>query len=75
MAASLTPRQSAIEMVFMLLSPPQSPASHLQILAKAGRMLQSRELRRRLKKVQSPASAIEELRNWEQSSPAIQGAN
>ena len=40
------------------------------MLAKAGRMLQSRELRRRLVKAQSPADALDEIRNWEQSNVA-----
>jgi two-component system sensor histidine kinase KdpD len=59
-----------IEAVFMLLSPGADASTHLQMLARAGRMLQSRELRRRLAKVKSPAAALEEIRDWEQADPA-----
>jgi two-component system sensor histidine kinase KdpD len=59
-----------IEAVFMLLSPTADASTHLQMLARAGRMLQNRELRRRLGKVKSPAAALEEIRDWEQADPA-----
>jgi len=59
-----------IEAVFMLLSPGNEASTHLQMLARAGRMLQNRELRRRLAKVKSPAAALEEIRDWEQADPA-----
>jgi two-component system sensor histidine kinase KdpD len=59
-----------IEVVFMLLSPTTDASTHLQMLARAGRMLQNRELRRRLSKVKSPAAALEEIRDWEQADPA-----
>lgn len=59
-----------IEAVFMLLSPTAEASTHLQMLARAGRMLQNRELRRRLGKVKSPAAALEEIRDWEQADPA-----
>ena len=45
----------------MLLSPTEGASAHLQLLAKAGRMLQSRELRRRLAKARPPAAALEEM--------------
>jgi two-component system sensor histidine kinase KdpD len=59
-----------IEAVFMLLSPSDDASTHLQMLARAGRMLQSRELRRRLAKAKSPTAALEEIRDWEQADPA-----
>lgn len=59
-----------IEAVFMLLSPTADASTHLQMLARAGRMLQNRELRRRLARVKSPAAALEEIRDWEQADPA-----
>jgi two-component system sensor histidine kinase KdpD len=59
-----------IEAVFMLLSPMNEASTHLQMLARAGRMLQNRELRRRLGKVKSPAAALEEIRDWELADPA-----
>jgi mannitol/fructose-specific phosphotransferase system IIA component (Ntr-type) len=62
-----SPTEAPIEAVFMLLSPSEGASSHLQMLAKAGRMLQSRELRRRLQKARTPADALEEIRNWEQA--------
>ena len=55
------------EVIFMLLSPAQGSNVHLQLLAKAGRMLQSRELRRHLAKARTPEEALEEIQNWEQS--------
>jgi two-component system, OmpR family, sensor histidine kinase KdpD len=57
-----------IEAVFMLLSPLTQASTHLQMLARAGRMLQNRELRRRLGKVKSPAAALEEILDWERQS-------
>jgi mannitol/fructose-specific phosphotransferase system IIA component (Ntr-type) len=56
-----------IEVVFMLLSPTNQASSHLQMLARAARMLQNRELRRRLAKAKTPSIALEEIRDWEQS--------
>jgi two-component system sensor histidine kinase KdpD len=62
------PTEKPIEAVFMLLSPAEGASTHLQMLARAGRMLQNRELRRRLAKAKSPAHALEEIADWEQSS-------
>ncbi len=62
-----SPTETPIEAVFMLLSPSAGANTHLQMLARAGRMLQSRELRRRLQKSKSAADALEEIRNWEQA--------
>jgi mannitol/fructose-specific phosphotransferase system IIA component (Ntr-type) len=59
-----------IEAVFMLLSPMSEASTHLQMLARAGRLLQNRELRRRLAKVKSPVAALEEIRDWEPADPA-----
>jgi two-component system sensor histidine kinase KdpD len=59
-----------IEAVFMLLSPVDESSTHLQLLGRAARMLQNRELRRRLAKVKSPAAALEEIRDWDQADPA-----
>jgi two-component system sensor histidine kinase KdpD len=66
--------EKPIEAVFMLLSPTNEASRHLQLLAKAGRMLQSRELRRRLAKVKTPAAALEEIMNWE-GSPKSEARN
>ncbi|HZK81993.1 MAG TPA: PTS sugar transporter subunit IIA [Humisphaera sp.] len=62
-----SPTEAPIEAVFMLLSPSEGANTHLQMLARAGRMLQSRELRRRLQKAKTSADALEEIRNSEGS--------
>ena len=62
-----SPTEKPIEVVFLLLSPASGPAAHLQLLAKAGRLLQSRELRRRLRKLTKPAEVLSELREWERA--------
>jgi mannitol/fructose-specific phosphotransferase system IIA component (Ntr-type) len=59
------PTEKPIEVVFMLLSPASGANAHLQLLAKAGRLFQSRDLRRRLGKVTSPQEALDEIRTWE----------
>ena len=64
------PTDRPVEVVFMLLSPEKGPSVHLQMLAKAGRMMQSRELRRRLAKARTPEAALAEIRDWEESQPA-----
>ncbi len=64
------PTEIPVEVVFMLLSPAEGADSHLKLLAKAARMLQSRELRRRLARLNDPTAVLEELRNWEQTNTA-----
>jgi two-component system sensor histidine kinase KdpD len=59
------PTTSPIEVVFMLLSPAQGAGKHLQLLAKAGRLLQNRQLRRRLTKCSTSSQALEEIVEWE----------
>jgi PTS system nitrogen regulatory IIA component len=58
------------EVVFMLLSPTQGATVHLQLLAKAARLLQSRELRKRLAKAQTPEEALDSIRTFEQTATA-----
>jgi mannitol/fructose-specific phosphotransferase system IIA component (Ntr-type) len=43
------PTERPVEVVVLMLSPESGPASHLQLLAVAGRALQRRELRARLR--------------------------
>jgi two-component system, OmpR family, sensor histidine kinase KdpD len=62
-----SPTEKPIEVVFMLLSPAEGPNTHLQLLSRAGRMLQSRELRRRLAKIQDPTDAVEQISEWERA--------
>ena len=62
-----SPTEKPIEVVFLLLSPATGPSAHLQLLSKAARLLQNRELRRRLAKIQKPPEALEAILNWERS--------
>jgi two-component system sensor histidine kinase KdpD len=62
-----SPTEQPIEAVFLLLSPATGPSAHLQLLSKAARLLQNRELRRRLAKIENPAEALEEILDWERS--------
>lgn len=62
-----SPTEQPIEAVFLLLSPATGPSAHLQLLSKAARLLQNRELRRRLAKIKDPADALEEIQSWERS--------
>jgi two-component system sensor histidine kinase KdpD len=58
------PTEKPIEAVFLLLSPASGASVHLQLLAKVGRALQNRDLRRALNKAATPdeaAAAIEEF--------------
>jgi two-component system sensor histidine kinase KdpD len=68
-----SPAERPIEAVFMLLSPAQGANAHLQLLAKAARLLQSRELRRRLAKVRTAIEALDEIRGWEHANLAPTG--
>ncbi len=54
------PTEIPVEVVFMLLTPTGGADSHLKLLAKAARMLQSRELRRRLAKLDDPGAVLDE---------------
>ncbi|MGE5611065.1 MAG: PTS sugar transporter subunit IIA [Bacillota bacterium] len=59
------PTDNPIEVAFMLLSPTEHAASHLRLLANASRILQSRELRRRLAQVTAPDEALATIREYE----------
>jgi two-component system sensor histidine kinase KdpD len=59
------PTKEPIEVVFALLSPTSGANTHLQMLAKAGRLFQDRELRRRLAKAKSPQDVLAELETAE----------
>ena len=61
------PTEKPIEVVFMLLTPGEGANAHLQMLAKASRLLQHRELRKRLAKVRNPEEASQEILDWERS--------
>jgi mannitol/fructose-specific phosphotransferase system IIA component (Ntr-type) len=51
--------------VFLLLSPTSGANVHLQLLAKVGRALQSRELRRALSLAKTPADALAAVEDFE----------
>lgn len=59
------PVENPIEVIFLLLSPVEDAQAHLQVLAAAARILQGRDLRRRLARAGSAAAALAEIRDWE----------
>jgi two-component system, OmpR family, sensor histidine kinase KdpD len=54
-----------ISAAFLLLSPSAGANIHLQVLAKAGRALQNRELRAALSRVSTPTEAMEAIQDFE----------
>jgi two-component system sensor histidine kinase KdpD len=56
------PTDKPVEVVLLLLSPTTGPASHLQLLAAAGRTLQKKDVRARLRNAKTPDQAIRVLR-------------
>ena len=67
------PTDRPIEAVFLLLSPTTGANIHLQLLAKAARALQSRELRRALSIAQTPAEALEAIQDFESAASGRPG--
>jgi len=65
------PTDVPIDVVFMLLSPAKDATAHLKVLAKAGRLLQGRELRRALKKASSPDDVLDRITQFESEAGAI----
>ena len=59
------PTEKPIEVVFLLLSPASGASVHLQLLAKVGRALQSRDLRRALLMSATPTQAAEAIQDFE----------
>ena len=59
------PTDKPIEAVFLLLSPTSGANIHLQLLAKVGRALQNRELRRALLQARTSAEALEAIHDFE----------
>jgi two-component system, OmpR family, sensor histidine kinase KdpD len=57
--------EQPIEAIFLLLSPAAGASTHLQLLAKAGRALQNRELRRALNQAKTSAEALEAIQDFE----------
>jgi two-component system, OmpR family, sensor histidine kinase KdpD len=59
------PTDKPVEVIFLLLSPASGANVHLQVLAKVGRALQSRDLRRALNQARTPAEALEAIQDFE----------
>ena len=59
------PTERPIEAVFLLLSPASGASVHLQLLAKVGRALQSRDLRKALNHARTPADALDAIHDFE----------
>jgi two-component system sensor histidine kinase KdpD len=68
------PTDRPIEVVFLLLSPSSGASTHLQLLAKVGRALQSRDLRRALNKASSSAAALEAILDFEAAASGARAA-
>jgi two-component system sensor histidine kinase KdpD len=57
------PTDKPVEVIVLLLSPAAGPASHLQLLAAAGRSLQKKDVRNRLREAKTPHDVMEILHN------------
>jgi two-component system sensor histidine kinase KdpD len=67
--------EQPVSAVFLLLSPSSGANIHLQLLAKAGRALQNRELRSALARAATPEDAMEAVQDFESAfsgQPALQ---
>jgi mannitol/fructose-specific phosphotransferase system IIA component (Ntr-type) len=62
------PTEKPVEAIFLLLSPASGANIHLQLLAKVGRALQSRDLRRALNQARTAAEAFEAIQDFEAAS-------
>jgi two-component system sensor histidine kinase KdpD len=67
------PTEKPIEAVFLLLSPAAGASVHLQLLAKVGRALQSRDLRRALLVSDTPEQAAQAIKDFESGSGGKMG--
>jgi len=52
----------SVRCLFVVLSPPDQPAAHLQILSQIARVLKRRDVRRRLLETDDPHRILEEIR-------------
>lgn len=57
--------EKPVEIVFLILSPEQSPNAQLQILALTNKAAQNRYLQQRLKSAKTPAQAMAAIVEWE----------
>ena len=67
------PTDKPIEAVFLLLSPASGASVHLQLLAKVGRALQSRDFRKALAFASTPEEAAEAIQDFEAASSGKAG--
>jgi len=67
------PTDKPIEAVFLLLSPASGASVHLQLLAKVGRALQSRDFRKALAFANTPEEAAEAIQDFEAASSGKAG--
>ncbi len=56
-----------IEIVFLILSPAQTPDTQVKLLGLASRASQNRSLMQALRTVRTPAGAVKAIRDWEAS--------
>ncbi len=56
------PADEPVRCLFVVLSPPDQPAAHLQVLSQIARVLKRREVRRRLLEAESAEQILEEIR-------------
>ncbi len=59
--------EKPIEIVFLLLSPAETPDVQVKLLGLAGRAAQNRHLLQILGTVRTPEDALSEIRNWEEA--------
>ena len=59
--------QQPVELVFLILSPVDSPTAQLQMLALASKAAQNRYLRQKLGSAVSPENLLQVIREWEMS--------
>ena len=57
--------EKPVEAVFLLLSPETGANIHLQLLARVGRALQNRDLRRMLQRTQTPEEVLAAIQDYE----------
>jgi two-component system sensor histidine kinase KdpD len=69
------PTTKPVEVVFLLLSPTSGANVHLQLLAKVGRALQSRDLRRALNKARSATDALGAIHDFEAAASGHHSGN
>lgn len=66
--------EKPVEAVFVLLSPESGSNIHLQLLARVGRALQNRALRRALLEAQTPRDALQAISDYESAAAAARAA-